>query len=494
MLLGLDLGTGSLKALLMDTEGKVVGEASRPYPVRSPQPGWAESDPHDWWVAAGEATQEVVGAHAGEVHTIGLSGQMHGVVLSRAGGIPLRNAILWADSRSGDRLGLYRMQGPEMLGRLGNPLTTGMAGPSLLWLRDLEMVYWQATWALQPKDWLRLRLTGQAAAEPSDASATLLYDLKTDSWFDELIGGLGLRREILAPLQPSGAVAGELSLEAARHLGLKAGTPVAAGAGDTAAAMLGSGLIRPGAVQLSVGSGAQIVAPAGELHIDPTLRTHLYRAATPEYPRGGVARTASLGRWYAMAAMQNAGLVLEWVRGVLGLSWDAAYQDAFSVPAGSEGLSFLPHLTGERTPHLDPFARGSWAGLGLAHTRAHLMRSALEGVAFAIRQGMEALERAGTVIPELRLAGGGTHDPRWRQLLADVLGKRLLATETASASAKGAAFLGGIAAGIYMDAEETLNFAATPHLVAEPSSTLYEEAYRRFGELYQELKQWNVHR
>lgn len=398
MLLGLDLGTGSFKALLLDTEGRVLGEASRPYPVLSPHPGWAESDPQDWWKAVGEAVQETLSTHASEVQAIGLSGQMHGVVLCKTDGSPLRHAILWADSRSSDKLSFYRLLEPELLQRLANPITTGMAGPSLLWLRDLELAYWQADWALQPKDWLRLRLTGQAAAEPSDASATLLYDLRADSWFEELIGGLGLRPELLAPLVASGTVAGELSIEAARHLGLRAGIPVAAGAGDTAAAMLGAGLVRPGPVQLTVGSGAQIVAPLSHLQIDATLRTHLYRAAAP-------------GRWYAMAAMQNAGLVLEWVRQVLGLSWDEAYQEAFSVAAGSEGLCFLPYLTGERTPHLDPKARGSWAGLGLGHTRAHLMRSALEGVAFAIRQGMEALEAAGTAIAELRLAGGGHARP-----------------------------------------------------------------------------------
>jgi xylulokinase len=481
MLLGLDLGTGSLKALLMDPEGRVLGEASRSYPVLSPHPGWAETDPQEWWRAVAEAIGEAVGSRSAEVRAIGLSGQMHGVVLSKADGTPLRNAVLWADSRSGEKLGFYRLLGPEQLKRLANPITTGMAGPSLLWLRDLEMAYWQADWALQPKDWLRLRLTGTAASEPSDASATLLYDLVADTWFDELVEHLGLRRKILAPLQPSGSVAGELTVEAARHLGLRAGIPVAAGAGDTAAAMLGSGLVRPGAVQLSVGSGAQIVAPSAELQIDPTLRTHLYRAAAP-------------GRWYNMAAMQNAGLGLEWVRGVLGLSWEEAYREAFSVGAGCEGLSFLPHLTGERTPHLDPKARGAWAGLGLGHTRAHLMRSALEGVAYAIRQGMEALESAGTVIPELRLAGGGTLDPRWRQLLADVLGKRLLAAETASASAKGAALLGGIAAGVYPDAEATTGLAGEAQLVAEPSSTLYEESYRRFCGLYLELKGWEAGR
>lgn len=477
MLLGLDLGTGSCKALLMDPEGRVLGQASRPYPVVSPHPGWAETDPQEWWQAVGAAALEAVGHRGAEVQALGLSGQMHGVVLSRADGTPLRNAILWADRRSGEKLLFYRLLEPELLRRLGNPITTGMAGASLLWLRDHELAYWQADWALQPKDWLRLRLTGTVAAEPSDASATLLYDLEADGWSGELVERLGLRPEVLAPLQPSGSVAGELGVEAARHLGLRAGIPVAAGAGDTAAAMLGSGLLRPGVVQLSVGSGAQIVAPATRLQIDPTLRTHLYRAAVP-------------GRWYSMAAMQNAGLVLEWVRNLLGLSWEQAYAEAFSVGAGCEGLSFLPYLNGERTPHLDPKARGAWAGLGLSHTRAHLMRAAFEGVAYAIRQGMEALESAGTVIPELRLAGGGTLDPRWRQLLADVLGKRLLAAEAEAASAKGAALLGGLALGLYPDAESLVSLNQEAREVAEPSSTLYEESYRRFGRLYLELKGW----
>lgn len=478
MLLGLDLGTGSLKALLLSEDGQVLGEASRAYAVTAPRPGYAETDPLEWWHAAGEAVQEAVGERGSEVRSIGLSGQMHGVVLCKPDGMPLRNAVLWADTRSALQLDLYRALSAYERRRLGNPIVTGMAGPTLLWLQSRELLYWNAAWALQPKDWLRLCLTGRVCAEPSDASATLLYDLEGDGWFDDLIDTLGLRRDLLPPLQPSSAVAGELSLEAARHLGLRAGTPVATGAGDTAAAMLGSGLIHPGPVQLSVGSGAQLVAPLDRPKVDLALRTHLYRGAVP-------------GRWYAMAAMQNAGLALEWVRKVLGLSWEQAYEEAFAVPAGAEGLTFLPFLTGERTPHMNPAARGEWAGLGLHHGRGHLMRSALEGVAFAIREGMEALEANDVAIPEIRLAGGGTADPRWRQLLSDVLGRPLLATDVPSASARGAALLGGMAVGVYAGVNAVAELAPRPVRVAEPQAGLgLEAAYRRYRELYKSLKGW----
>ncbi len=462
----------------MSAEGQILGEASRPYAVHSPKPGWAESDPHDWWQAAGEATLEAVGSYAAEVQGIGLSGQMHGVVLCSEDALPLRNAILWADSRSGHQLDRYRALPGEERRRLANPLVTGMAGASLLWLREKELLYWNAAWALQPKDWLRFKLTGRVCAEPSDASATLLYDLELDGWFDRLIEHLGLRRDLLAPLQASSSIAGELGITAARHLGLRAGIPVAAGASDTATALLGSGVFEPGPVQLSVGSAAQLVAPLDQPKIDNSLRTHLYRAA-------------SGGRWYAMAAMQNAGLVLEWVRKVLGLSWEQAYEEAFTVAPGCQGLTFLPYLTGERTPHMNPNARGQWAGLALHHERGHLIRSALEGVAFAIREGMEALEANNIAIPEIRLAGGGTLNPQWRQLLSDVLGRPLLATEVSSASAKGAALLAGIATGVYPDFAATLALAPKPAWVAEPGvSTGLEAAYARYRSLYAHLKAW----
>ena len=476
MLLGLDLGTGSVKAVLLGEDDDPLGEGSASYPILSPQPGWAESSPDDWWRAVVEATKAAVGQRGARVAALGLSGQMHGVVLADDRGGPLRPAVLWADTRSSELLAAYRGLDEDARRRLGNPPAVGMAGPSLLWLREHEPgVYASARWALQAKDWLRLRLTGEVAAEPSDASATLLYDLESDDWAYPVVEALGLRPDLLAPLVASAAVAGTLAREAAGDLGLRAGLPVAAGAADTAAAMLGGGLSRPGSVQLTVGTGGQIVAPRSSPEPDPSGRTHLYRAAAPNL-------------WYSMAAIQNAGLALEWARKTLGASWGEVYEEAFAVPPGAGGVLFLPYLSGERTPRFDPGARGAWVGLGLDHGRGHLLRAALEGVAFALREGLEALEDAGTPIPELRLAGGGTASDPWRRLLADALGRPLrpLPEALASvASARGAALLAGLAAGLY---EDTLALAPDPGRAIWPGEAVYEAAYARYRELYPRLR------
>ncbi|CAA9420886.1 MAG: Putative xylulose kinase [uncultured Rubrobacteraceae bacterium] len=483
MLLGLDLGTGSVKTLLLAGDGAVLGEGSASYPVRSTRPGWAESRPEDWWESVVAATGSAVGGRGAEVTALGLSGQMHGVVLSDEGGRPLRPAVLWADSRSGGELEAYRGLDRELRRLLANPPAVGMAGPSLLWLRRNEPdVYGAARWALQPKDWLRLRLTGEAASEPSDASATLLYDLVSDRWAYPVVEALGLRPDLLAPLVPSGGVAGGLARFAAAGLGLRAGVPVAAGAADTAAAMLGCGLLGPGPVQLTVGTGAQIFAAKREPVPDPNGRTHLYRAAAPNL-------------WYSMAAIQNAGLALEWARGLLGVSWERVYEEAFSVLPGAGGVSFLPYLSGERTPRFDPAARGAWTGLGLDHGRAHLLRAALEGVAFALREGLEALEDAGTDVPELRLAGGGAGGEAgepWRQLLADVLGRplHLLPDGVAPvASARGAALLAGLASGVHRTVEDVRDLAPGTGRTILPGEQqpLYGAAYERYLELYPRL-------
>jgi xylulokinase len=474
MFLGIDLGTSSLKALVLDVDGSIVGTGSATYPMTTPQPGWAESDPHVWWEAAAAAVHEAAGAHGSEVAAIGLCGQMHGVVLSDDTGEPLRPAILWADGRARRQLEAYGALSAEQRRRLANPPATGMAGPTLLWLRDNERsLYRQADWALQPKDWLRLRLIHEAATEPSDASATLLYDLSTDYWAKDIIDELDLRIDFLAPIRESVEITGVLAAPAAAHLGIRRNLPVVGGAGDTAAAALAGGLLDPGPVQLTVGSGAQVVAPRDRLVIDATGRTHIYRAAAPD-------------RWYAMAAMQNAGIALEWVRTTLHATWHEVYAEAFGVPPGAEGLVFLPYLTGERTPYFDPLARGAWVGLRLSHSRGHLLRAALEGVAFAVRQGLEALLATGVAATELRLAGGGSFDARWRQLLADVLEQPLLATATTSASALGAALLAGVGFGAWPDAQRVAALAAPAELVATPgpATDAYADAYLRYRQLY----------
>ena len=474
MFLGIDVGTSSLKALVLDVDGSIVGTASVSYPIATPQPGWAESDPKTWWAAAGAAVREATGPHAPDIAAVGLSGQMHGVVLTDDRGAALRPAILWADSRSTRQLEAYTTLDPGLRHKLANPASTGMAGPTLLWLRDHERAeYRRAQWALQPKDWLRLLLIREAATEPSDASGTLLYDLEADYWAKDVLDRLDIRLDFLPPIRESAEICGVLTPPAAAHLGLRSNLPVVGGAADTAAAALAGGVLDPGPIHLTVGTGAQAVAPRDRIAIDPTGRTHLYRAAAPE-------------RWYAMAAMLSAGLALEWVRTTLGATWDEVYADAFSVPAGSEGLTFLPYVSGERTPYFDPAARGAWVGLRLTHSRGHLLRAALEGVAFAIRQGIEALLATGLQTHEYRLGGGGSLDPRWRQLLADVLERPLTATPTREASALGAALLAGIGFGAWPDAHGAAALAAPPALVAMPGDDreAYREAYQRFRELY----------
>jgi xylulokinase len=485
MLLGIDLGTGSVKALLLDISGTVVAEASSPYPVQSPQPGWAETDPEAWWSAVGVAVRQAVAqsqvAGSETVQAIGLSGQMHGVVLAHANGDPLRPAILWADMRSRAALEAYHHLSPNLQTPLANPITAGMAGPTLLWLRQNEPdIYAAAGWMLQPKDWLRLRLTGEVAAEPTDASGTLLYDVRSDRWAFDTLEALQLRTDWLPPLRPSSSIAGYLTAAAAAALHLPVGLPIVAGAADTAAAALGSGLLEPGQVQLTIGSGAQIITPLAQPTLDAQGCTHLYRAALP-------------GQWYRLAAIQNAGLALEWVREILGLSWEQVYAEAFSVAPGCEGLTFLPYLTGERTPHLDPYARGTWVGLGLHHRRSHLMRAALEGVAFAIRQGLEAIATTGIPIQKLRLAGGGTLEPAWRQLLAAAFQVPLYSITVPAASARGAAILAGLGIGTYVDIRKVpqLDLTNAPTL-PDASTPDLEAAWGRFQSLYPTLHQWRL--
>jgi xylulokinase len=478
MLLGIDLGTGSVKALLLLENGTFVREASSSYPVLSPYPGWAETTPTNWWKATVQAVREAVGSHASEVQAIGFSGQMHGAVLCNESGEPLRNAILWADTRSTKELSHYHSLPSLLKQKLANPFATGMAGVTLLWLRENEReIYNNARWVLQPKDWLRFKLIGAFNAEPSDASATLLYDLTTDTWAYDIIDTLELRSDWLPPLVSSHHVVGTLTLQAASELGLATNVKVAAGAGDAAASALGSALIVEGDVQVNIGTAMQIFAIRDKPTVDPTLRTHLYRS--------------SLENYYAMAAMQNAGIALEWVRNILSMSWDEMYTEAFKVPAGCENLTFLPYLTGERTPHLDPNARGLWQGMGLNHERGHLARAAFEGVVFALKDGLKALEDAGIHAESLRLAGGGTLQNEWRQLLADVLEKPLDAVSVPSSSARGAALLAGLAINSFSVAD-ILSFTPKPERVVEPvRDEGLETAYQRFHQLYQSIKNLN---
>ena len=471
MLLGIDLGTSSVKVAVMTEDGSVKASASAGYPIDSPHPGWAETDPAAWWLATRKAVTSLGPAHLEAVEAIGLSGQMHGVVLTHEDGRPSRPAILWADARSTREVDRYRRLDSKLLRRLANPPATGMAGPTLLWLMTHEPnLYASARWALQPKDWLRMQLTGEACGEPSDASATLLYDFVEDGWSYEAVRELEIRADLLPNLVASEEAAGRLTAKAAGALGLKAGIPVAAGAADTAASLLGHGVVAPGRVVLTVGTGAQMTAVRNELRPDPAMSTYVFRSVEK-------------GQWYSMAAILNAGLTLDWVRRLFGVEWDVLYGSIEQVPPGAGGVTFIPYLVGERIRRSDAGARACWLGLALHHGREHMLKAALEGVAFALREAMETLEATGISIAELNLAGGGATNQAWRQLLADALGKRLLAVDSPAGAARGAALLAGVAAGTYSSVHETAALGPSFELVAEPGARAeaYSALHRQFN-------------
>ena len=476
--LGLDLGTSSAKAVVVDAGGQVLSQASAGYTVTSAAAGYAESEPAHWWSAVTACARAAVQAAGARPAAIGLSGQMHGLVLASADGEALRPALLWADSRATGSLRAYRLLGSRALARLANPLAPGMTGPMLVWIAENEpRTYAEARWALQPKDWLRARLTGEVHAEASDASATLLYDVMGDRWDLEVVSGLGLEAGLLAPLLScAGAPAGHLVATAATELGLPAGIPVAAGAGDTAAAALGSG-IGPGDIQLTVGTGAQVIRPITAPVSRADAGVNLYRSATP------------VG-WYHMGATVSAGLSLNWVREIMNASWEELYASADHGGQAHDPI-FVPHLSGERTPYSDPTLRGSWTALSLADDRASLLRSALEGTAFAIRDALDALlgdQRP----PRLRLAGGGTLAAGWRQLLADVLGLPLHAVDMPAASGRGAALLGAHAAGLLSFDDIQGPLAPPAHLVAEPDPAMaafHAERHAKFRRIVSALRE-----
>ena len=477
--LGLDLGTSSVKAVVIDTGGAILAQASAGYAVTSARDGYAESEPAHWWQAVTAAAREAVQAAGPQPSAIGLSGQMHGLVLTSPEGRALRPALLWPDTRAAGVLPAYRRLGEPALARLANPLAPGMAGPMLKWIAENEpRRYAGARWALQPKDWLRARLTGEVHAEPSDASATLLYDVPGDRWDFEAVSALGLDASMLAPLLPSsGTPAGRLTPGAGAELGLPAGIPVAAGAADTAAAALGSGVVSGGDVQLTVGTGAQVIRPVDAPVSRAEAGINLYRSATP-------------AGWYQMGATLSAGLSLNWVREIMNASWDELYASA-GQPGRPGDPVFVPHLSGERTPYSDPALRGSWTALSLAADRTSLLRSALEGTAFAIRDAYDAL-LAGHRPPLLRLAGGGTLAVAWRQLLADVLGLPLYAVDVPAASGRGAALLGAHAAGLLSFADIEGPLAPSARLVAEPdpvAAAFHTERHARFRRIVVALRE-----
>lgn len=455
LLLGLDLGTSALKVLLVGLDGRIVGRASAGYPIERPGPDRAEQHPEAWWHAlAAGVGQALAGARvtdpgapdpASRVAAIGLSGQMHGTVLLGGDLRPLGPAIIWPDQRSARQVEALTAEfGRErLIDIIGGPLATGFQAATARWIRDEEPARWaHMRMVVTPKDVLHLRLTGELAADPSDGSGTGLLDKTTRRWSEEILAAVGLELDRLPPLRDARTSAGTLLPEPAAALGLPAGIPVATGAGDTPAGLLGAGVIEPDVFFLSISTGGQLAVPAAEPVVDLLGRTHTFCAA--------LAPSAATAGWYRLAATLSAGMALRWLRdAVFKLDTPDAYDRmvawAEAVPIGARGLIFLPYLTGERSPHMDPTARGIFLGLTARHGRPELVRAVLEGVTLACFDASRVLAEAHALPDRLVLAGGGARSPLWQQIVADVFGTRLRRLEVGEQAAIGACILAGAA-------------------------------------------------
>jgi len=483
--LGVDASTTAVKAILLDGSGAVRGIGSSAYELSVPRPLWSEQDPHLWWdgtIAAIRAVLASSGVPGDDVVAIGLTGQMHGAVLLDAGDAVLRPAILWNDQRTGAECDLIReVVGPERLVAItGNDALTGFTAPKLVWVRDHEPDVWQrVAHVLLPKDYVRLRLTGEHAMDKADGSGTMLFDLAARDWSAEVLAALEIDPAWMPPTFEGPEVTGTLTAEAAAATGLRAGTPVVAGGGDQAANAVGVGAVEPGVVALSLGTSGVVFATTARPLFEAQGRVHAFCHAVP-------------GRWHMMSVMLSAAGSLRWFRDAVapGIEYDDLVTLAAEVPAGSEGLLFLPYLTGERSPHPDPLARGAFVGLTLAHDRRHLTRAVLEGVAYGLRDGLDLMIAAGMPAPGvIRASGGGTSSPLWRQILADVLQAEIATVDTAEGAAYGAGLLAAVGAGWFPTVEVAAArlVTATPVAAPGPDVPRHAEAHALYRALYPAL-------
>ena len=485
--LGIDVGTGGTRALLVDERGKVRHACTAPHEdMRMERPLWAEQRPENWWDAAQLAVRGVL-AEAGvagtEVRGIGLSGQMHGLVILDAANQVIRPALIWCDQRSQEQVDAINaaVSKETVLACTANPVLTGFTLPKLLWVRDHEpALFARVRKVLLPKDYVRFRLTGEYASDVSDASGTALFDVVRRQWSFEMADKLGLDRGILPTAVESSALSGKVSRIAAAVTGLAEGTPVVGGAGDQAASAVGNGVVEPGLVSCTIGTSGVVFAHMASPAYDPQGRVHTFCHAVP-------------GAWHVMGVTQGAGLSLQWFRNRLapGAGYDALTAEAAQAPAGSNGLFWLPYLMGERTPHLDAAARGGWIGLTASHTRADLIRALLEGVSYSQKDCLEIIENMGASVASVRVSGGGARSAFWRQMLADVFGRRAVVLETQEGSAYGAALLALVGSGAYPSVGELCRAAIREidSLPPRPPETqLYTQGHRTYQSLYPALR------
>lgn len=485
--LGIDVSTTGAKALLIDEKGSVVSSATTPLTLSMPQPLWSEQDPQDWWQGVVQSVRQAVGqagVDGAAVAAIGLTGQMHGLVLLDGDGQVLRPAILWNDQRTGAQCDEIRARlGFERLVQItGNNALTGFTAPKILWVQQNEpAVYARARHILLPKDYVRYRLTGKYAMDKADGSGTLLFNLQARDWSRDVLEALKIPADWLPPTYEGPQVTGILSSEAAALMGLRAGTPVMAGGGDQAAQAVGVGAVEPGIIALTLGTSGVVFATTDAAHIEPQGRLHAFCHALP-------------GKWHFMGVMLSAAGSLQWYRDTLAPkeSFDHLLAPAAEIPAGCEGLLFLPYLTGERTPHPDPLARGAFVGLTVRHTRPHLTRAVLEGVAFGLRDSFELIKTSGKVkVSQVRVSGGGAKSLLWRQILADVFNAELVTVNTTEGAAYGAALLAGVGAGAWRNVPEACQavIQLTGSTQPRPDSyERYEAQYRLYCQLYPALK------
>ena len=486
-LMGLDISTTGAKALIIDETGAVVAVANSPQPISQPQPLWSEQNPADWWDGISASIRGALagsGLSGDDISAIGLTGQMHGLVLLDEKGAVLRPSILWNDQRT-------QAQCDEMTARIGarrlieltgNPAVTGFTAPKLLWVRDNEPeVYARVKQVLLPKDYIRYKLTDAYATDLAGAAGTSLLNVAERAWSAEVLDALEIPAEWLPPVHEGTQVTSTISAAGAAATGLKSGTPVVGGGGDQAAGAVGMGCVSPDKIGVTVGTSGVVFAPLSRYTFEAEGRLHAFCHALPD-------------TWHFMGVMLSAAGSLQWYKDTFApeLAFDALLAEAAESPAGSDGLFFLPYLTGERTPHPDPLARGAFIGITSRHTRGHMTRAVLEGVAFGLKDSFTLVNQAG--LPdefEVRISGGGAKSPVWQQIIADVLNAPLVNINTTEGGAFGAAILASVAAGFYDDAASACEaMIQTGDAVAvSADAEVYAERYSVYQSLYPALKE-----
>ena len=484
--LGIDSSTTATKALLMGAGGEVLGVASSEYTYETPRPMWTEQHPDLWWRGTVDSIRQVLsqsGVDPTDVKGVGLTGQMHGLVLLDGDGKVLRPAILWNDQRTAAECDeIRRRLGKERFIQItGNDALTGFTAPKILWVKNNEPgIFARISHILLPKDYVRFRLTGEYAVDKAGGAGTVLFDVRERDWSPTVVEALGIDPAWLPPTFEGTAVTGQVTPQAAEATGLEVGTPVMGGGGDQSAAAVGTGAVSEGIVSLSLGTSGVVFASADQPIVEPEGRLHAFCHAVP-------------GKWHLMGVMLSAAGSLRWYRDTLApdTDFDTLVEPAASIQPGSDGLLFLPYLTGERTPHPDPLARGAFVGLTVRHTRPHLTRAVLEGVAFGLRDSFELMKGAGLAdITQVRVTGGGAKSSLWRQILADVLDAELVTVNTTEGAAYGAALLAATGAGIFPDVASACAAAIqlTGRAMPGPASATYQEMYPLYRGLYPALR------